>query len=106
MGPTQIFDFDSINSSRLRLGLRFTHALNERQEVYTGLAYQYEFDGNARATYNGQSTPSPSIKGSSGMLELGFRTKVSSNMDIDLNVNGWAGKQRGVNAQLGMTWKF
>ena len=106
IGPTQTFDFDSINSSRLRLGVRFTHALNERQEVYTGLAYQYEFDGSARATYNGQSTPSPSIKGSSGMLELGFRTKVSSNMDIDLNVNGWAGKQRGVNAQLGMNWKF
>ena len=40
------------------------------------------------------------------MMELGFRTKVSSNMDLDLRVNGWAGKQRGVNAQLGMKWKF
>lgn len=106
IGPTQTFDFDSVSSSRLRLGMRFIHALNERQDIYTGLAYQYEFDGDARATYNGQSTPSPSIKGSSGMLELGFRTKVSSNMDIDLNVNGWTGKQRGVNAQLGMKWKF
>lgn len=67
---------------------------------------QYEFDGNARATYNSQSTPSPSIKGNSGMLELGFRTKVSSNMVIDLNVNGWTGKQRGVNALLDMSWKF
>ena len=106
IGPTQTFNFDSINSSRLRLGVRFIHALNERQDVYTGLAYQYEFDGDARATYNGKSTPSPSIKGSSGMMELGFRTKVSSNMDLDLSVNGWAGKQRGVNAQLGMQWKF
>ena len=106
VGNPETFDFDSVNSSRLRVGLRFTHALNQRQEVYTGLAYQYEFDGEARATYNGTSTPSPSIKGSSGMLELGFRTKVSSNMDLDLSVNGWAGKQRGVNAQLGMQWKF
>ncbi len=106
VGNPETFDFDSVNSSRLRVGLRFTHALNQRQEVYTGLAYQYEFDGDARATYNGNSTPSPSIKGSSGMLELGFRTKVSSNMDLDLSVNDWVGKQRGVNAQLGMQWKF
>ena len=34
-------------------------------------------------------------------MELGFRTKVSSNMDLDLNVNGWAGKQRGVNVWPG-----
>ena len=46
------------------------------------------------------------IKDSSGMLELGSRTKVSFNMNLDLSVNGWAGKQRGVNAQLGMQWKF
>ena len=25
---------------------------------------------------------------------------------LDLSVNGWAGKQRGVNAQMGMQWKF
>ena len=104
--PDEAYEFDSVSSHRLRLGLRFTHALNQRQDIYAGLAYQYEFDGEARATYNGTSTPSPSIKGSSGMMELGFRTKVSSNMDLDLSVNGWAGKQRGVNAQLGMQWKF
>ena len=63
-------------------------------------------DEVASRSFNGQSTPSSSIKGSSGMLELGFRTKVSSNMDLDLSVNDWAGKQRGVNAQLGMQWKF
>ena len=100
-------DFSSVNSHRLRVGARITHKLNENNKIYGGLAYQYEFKGNARATYNGGSTPSPTVKGSSGLLELGWQVKPGKGpMSIDLGVTGWVGKQRGVTANVQASWTF
>lgn len=100
-------NFDAVNSHRLRIGTRLTHALNEKNKIYGGLAWQYEFKGDARATYNGGSTPSPSVKGSSGMIELGWQVKPGkSPMTIDLGVTGWVGKQRGITANLQANWTF
>jgi outer membrane autotransporter protein len=100
------WSFDSVNSHRLRLGARLTHKIDDGNSVYGGLAYQYEFGGEARAHYNGGSTPSPSVKGSSGLLELGWQVKPGGPVTIDLGVTGWIGKQRGISAQLGAVWKF
>ena len=100
-------NFSSVDSHRVRLGARLTHTVNERNKLYGGLAYQYEFDGDARATYNnGTSAPSPSVKGSSGMLELGWQVKPGGRMTLDLGVIGWIGKQRGVTGHLGAMWQF
>ena len=100
-------DFSSVNSHRLRVGARVTHKLNENNKIYGGLGYQYEFKGNARATYNGGSTPSPTVKGSSGLLELGWQVKPGKGpMSIDLGVTGWVGKQRGVTANVQANWTF
>ena len=100
--------FGSVNSHRLRVGARVTHELNEKNKIYGGLAYQYEFKGDARVTYNNDgSTPSPSVKGSSGLIELGWQVKPGkSPMVIDLGVTGWVGKQRGVTANLQAVWTF
>ena len=101
------WSFDSVDSHRVRLGARLTHKINERNSLYGGLAYQYEFGGEATAHYNGGSTPSPSVKGSSGMLELGWQVKPGEGpLTLDLGVTGWAGKQRGGSVQLGATWTF
>ena len=100
--------FGSVDSHRLRVGARVTHELNEKNKIYGGLAYQYEFKGDARVTYNNDgSTPSPSVKGSSGLIELGWQGKPGkSPMVIDLGVTGWVGKQRGVTANLQAVWTF
>ena len=101
-------NFDGVNSNRIRVGARVTHALNERNKIYGGLAYQYEFSGEARATYRQGSAPSPSMKGSSGMIELGWQVKPGSKspMTIDLGVTGWVGKQRGITANVQANWTF
>ena len=105
--PDEVYNFDSVSSHRLRLGTRLTHKLNKQSSLYGGVAYQYEFDGDARATYNGNSTPSPSVKGGSGMFELGWQVKPdASPLTLDLGLTAWAGKQRGLTGQLGMNWKF
>ena len=100
-------DFDAVDSNRIRIGARLTHKINEMNSLYGGLAYQYEFGGEARAHFNGNGVPSPSLKGSSGMLELGWQVKPGNGpMTLDLGVTGWAGKQRGGSVQLGATWSF
>ena len=100
-------EFDAVDNHRIRLGARLTHTINEKNKLYGGLAYQYEFGGEARAHFNGNGVPSPSVKGSSGMLELGWQVKPEkSPVAIDLGVTGWAGKQRGVTGQLGFKWNF
>ncbi|SDP16900.1 autotransporter outer membrane beta-barrel domain-containing protein [Selenomonas ruminantium] len=99
--------FDAVDSHRIRIGARLTHKVNERNSFYGGLAYQYEFNGDARATFSGNGVPSPSLKGSSGLLELGWQVKPGEGpLKLDLGVTGWAGKQRGGNVQLGATWTF
>ena len=99
-------NFDSVDSNRIRIGARLTHKVNEMNSFYGGRAYQYEFSGDARAHFNGEGAPSPSVKGSSGLLELGWQVKPGGPLMLDLGVTGWAGKQRGGSVQLGATWSF
>ncbi len=101
-------DFSAVNSHRLRIGTRLTHALNAKNKIYGGLAWQYEFNGDARAVYSvSGEAPSPSVKGSSGMIELGWQVKPGkSPMTIDLGVTGWVGKQRGITANVQANWTF
>ena len=101
------YDFDAVNSHRVRLGARYAHDMGESGHFYAGLAWEYEFEGEARATYQGMSTPSPSIKGASAMLELGYRfAPKDSRVSYDLNVSGWQGKREGFTASVGVNWAF
>lgn len=103
-----VYDFDSVNSYKLRLGARWSQKIGKAESIYAGLAVDYEFDSSATAHYNGMATPSPSLKGLSGMLELGWKQEPTKDnrLGLDLNVNGWQGKQRGVNFNAGITWAF
>ncbi|TYZ20352.1 autotransporter domain-containing protein [Selenomonas ruminis] len=98
--------FSAVNSHRARAGMRITHKINEKESLYGGLAYQHEFDSEARATYNGNATPAPSVKGGSGMAELGWQVKASGPLTLDFGLIGWVGKQRGLTGQIGALWKF
>mgnify|MGYP000892446520 CR=1 FL=1 len=101
------YDFSEVNSNRTRLGFRYTKQSNAGGEFYTGLALEYEFSGSAHASYQGYETPSPSLKGASGMLELGYRfMPVDGNMRYDLRLMGWQGKRRGLSGDLGVKWMF
>ena len=100
------FDFGSVNSVRWRIGGKYTHQVSKTGSMYAGLAYEYEFKGSATATYQDLSTPSPSIKGGSGLLELGYRMKPGAKgpMTLDFGLNLWAGKKRGFSGALSVSW--
>jgi len=100
--------FDAVNSNRWQLGLRLTHKANAQTTVRTGLTYQYEFDGKARGTAYGMSIDSPSLKGGSAIVELGVTigSKNNKNHFFDLNLQGFAGKCKGIAGNVEATWKF
>ena len=104
----ETYDFDAVNSHRLRIGTRYTHGGTALSQIYAGLAWEYEFDGDARATYQGDSTPSPSLKGGSALLELGYRfaPKADSRVSYDLSLSGWQGKRQGVTGGISVKWAF
>ena len=103
----EVYNFNSVDSHRLRLGARYYHATNARSKIYAGLAYQYEFNGEAKATHDGLCTPAPSLKGSSCMAEIGWQVKPDkTNMTADVGLTGWTGKQTGITGRLKLSWAF
>lgn len=107
-GNGEVYDFDAVDSLRARIGGRLSKEYGAGTTGYAGLAYEYEFDGETRASVKGFSTPSPSIKGSSGMFEVGYiwQPKGANDPAIDLGLQGWAGKKQGLTANINFVWKF
>lgn len=107
-GNGEVYDFDAVDSTRARLGARVSKAYSERGTGYVGLAYEYEFDGEARATVKGFSTPAPSIKGSSGLVELGYILQPQGVNDptINIGLQGWGGKKQGFTGNVDFVWTF
>lgn len=102
------YDFDSIDSYRTRLGVRWTKDISDIGSCYVGIGWDYEFDSKARSSYRSFNTPSPSAEGSSGFLELGWKSRLTKEnpWGADVNVTGWAGKQRGVTYTLSVSRAF
>lgn len=102
------YDFDSINSYRTRLGVRWTKEINKKESCYAGIGWAYEFDSDARASWRNFNTPTPTMEGSSGFLELGWKSKMTKDnpWSADFNLTGWAGKQRGITYTLGVSRAF
>jgi len=100
--------FKDVDSSRLRFGGRFAYAVNEYVSPYVGAAYEHEFDGKARATTSGFAIKAPSLRGDTGIGELGFTLKPSQTLPLsfDLGVQGYTGKREGVTGSLQLRFEF
>ena len=105
----ETYDFDSIASNRVRIGTRYTRQYGSGHELYAGAAYEYEFSGNASASYDGYVIPNSSLKGGSGMFELGYKiftptANVKRPVSLDLSLTGWVGKKEGVMPKVTARW--
>ena len=101
------YDFGASTSSRIRFGTRFTMKNDMDGEFYAGLAWEYEFDGKGTASYQGYSLPSTSLKGSTTLLELGYRyAPVDSTVSYGLNLTGFKGKRKGITGGFNIAWAF
>ena len=102
------FDFDSITSDRLRVGARITSNKENKFSTYYGLAYEYEFNGDAYMTAQGLRADTQFIQGSSVMAEVGFNYQPTpdSPWSFDLNMRGYAGERQGGSFNVQATYTF
>ncbi len=102
------FEFDSINSDRLRIGARITNNKENKFSTYYGLAYEYEFNGDADMTAQGLKAPTQSLQGSSVMAEIGFNYQPTptSPWSFDLNMRGYTGERQGGSFNVQATYTF
>ena len=102
------FEFDSINSDRLRVGARLATNKENKFNTYYGLAYEYEFNGDAEMRAAGMSAPTQSLQGSSYMAEIGFNYQPTpdSPWSFDLNLRGYAGEREGGTFNVQVTYTF
>ncbi|WP_348518641.1 autotransporter outer membrane beta-barrel domain-containing protein [Campylobacter sp. CCS1377] len=102
----EIFHFNDINSTRARIGLKSDAKINDKLKAYTGVAYEYEFNGIANMQINSYNLSEQNLQGSSYMAELGFNYQASKNFNLDIKGRGYLGKREGVSTTLTLNYKF
>ena len=101
------YDLDAINSQILRLGARYSMKTSDQWKWYGGLAYEYEFGGEATGTADGVAIRGASTKGGSLRAEVGATiTQADSPWTVDLNLTAFAGKKRGLTGGVGLKYNF
>ena len=102
------FELDSITSDRLRIGARVTTNKENAFSTYYGLAYEYEFNGDADMRAQNLKAPTQSLQGSSYMAEVGFNYQPApdSPWSFDLNMRGYAGEREGASFNVQATYTF
>lgn len=97
----ETYDFDAVASHRMRVGFTFLHREDTGKEIYAGLAYEYEFDGEGAASVQGLAADSPALRGGSTMVELGYRfIPPDSRLSCHIRMAGWQGTRRGMTGNI------
>ena len=99
--------FDSADSSRLRLGMRYNQNDGNAFSHYYGLAWDYEFNGDADVTAAGFDTGNPSLKGSTAVIEAGIHyAPDKSPWSVDLGLQGYGGQRDGFSGTMQVNYSF
>lgn len=100
-------NFDSAESNRVRLGARYNKTLSEKLSGYYGLAWDYEFSGDADTYIAGFDVDNESLKGSTVVIEAGLHyAPDNSPWSIDLGLQGYAGQREGFSGNVQATYTF
>ena len=102
------FDFDSVDSNKLRIGARFSEQQGEKLTSYYGLAWDYEFSGDVSGAAAGYDMHTPSLEGSTVIGEVGFRYTPGKESPwyFDANVKGYVGMQEGLSGNVQAVYSF
>jgi outer membrane autotransporter protein len=108
LSAAEQLSFADSDSLRLRLGTRLSYEVSPNVRPFFGLAYEHEGDGKARAATNGLPIDAPSLKGGTGMAELGLSLTPSGDQPFrfDLGIQGYAGKRQGVTGTASVMFSF
>lgn len=98
------YDIDSLNSDIIRIGSRWQKQ-DKNWEYYAGLAYEYEFGGQAHGLADGADIEGASIRGGSVRFEYGANVDLD-NWRIAMNASDYAGKRKGFNGNISVSYKL
>ena len=102
------FDFDDMDSQRLRLGARATWKFAASASLYAGAAWEHEFNGRSRATTYGMEAPAPTMKGDTGVFDLGLSLSPAAmpNLTLEAGLTGYAGTRQGIGGNVLVRYEF
>ena len=102
------FEFDSITSDRLRIGTRYAVNKSNKWSSYYGVAWEYEFNGEADMKAMNKNVPTQSLQGSSYMAEIGlnYQPAVNSPWSFDFSMRGYAGEREGFSGNVQAVYNF
>jgi outer membrane autotransporter protein len=100
--------FKAADSHRWQTGGKFSYAVNDYVTPYAGAYFDYEFDGEAKATANGTRIDEPDLKGATGIGEVGLILRPAPRLplSLDLGVQGYVGQREGVTGSLRVKYEF
>ena len=100
--------FRAMDSHRLQGGARFHYEAAPAIRPYAGAAYEWECSGASRAVAYGQDIAAPSLRGGTGMAELGvvFQPLAGTPIFLDLGVKGYTGKRDGFGGNIQLRAAF
>ncbi len=105
------YAIDSMNSDVLRIGARVNNR-SGRNNLYYGLAWDYEFDGEStgRVSAGGLSAPirKADVGGSSLMAEAGWKLEATSEnpWEVNLSLKAYAGQHEGLGGNIWAAYHF
>ena len=101
------FSFDDVTSDRLRLGARYTADTEKAWNLYYGLAWEYEFNGDSNMKAGQFDAPEQSLQGSTGIAEIGTVWRSDdSPWRADINLKGYTGEREGFSGMVHLTYLF
>ena len=102
------YNFESVKSHRVRIGGKYNFKLKDSNaKPFIGLAWEHEFKGESKASISGVGeAPAPSMKGHTGIMEVGCDWKVSKKWTLGLGANAYMGKRKGWDGMARVFYNF
>jgi hypothetical protein len=100
-------DLSAVSSTRLRAGARVTFGASPTVKPFVGAYVEREFGGDSRVTVSGRALPEVSLKGTTGIGEIGLSVAPGSRpLSFEAGVQGFGGRREGVSGSMKLNYVF
>ena len=102
------FDFDSVQSHRMRLAAEVGYTGDKGFRPYAGVAWEREFDGEAGGSVAGLRLEEADLGGNSGLAWAGvtFEPKEGGPVKADAEITTYFGQRKGVSGRVWVRYEF
>ena len=102
------FDFDSVQSHRMRLAAEVGYTGDKGFRPYAGVAWEREFDGEAGGSVAGYRIEKADLGGNSGLAWAGvtFEPKEGGPVKADAEITTYVGQRKGVSGRVWVRYEF